>query len=402
MSKMAALILKTNIFEPMHIARADGSWVWDVEGRKYLDFVSGTWACNLGHKHPNMIQAMKKQMDEIIHRCMRFHSPITLKAAECVLNFLPNKYDKITFLNSGSEAMEFAISFARNVTGKLKVLSLKDSYFGAYGLAKESSYTSLKASKLKIPYPECNTDDCDCLEEFDSLIDHVLENYSDELACFVLESIMVSGGIHKPCSKFVTKLCSSLQSVGVLVIANEVTTGFGRSGYRFGHEHHNINPDIVTMGKAMGNGYPVSAIATRSVLELKLNESNYYWAQSHQLDPLGAAVAKSVVETFIEDKIVEKSQGKIESINSFLKSLVYPFIKEFRSHGMIFGVQIQPHNGKTSSELILEIKDKLLEEGVLIGISLGKEILRFLPSLTITNEELEFFKEKFVKVLNQV
>ena len=399
---MAALILKTNNFEPMNIARAEGSWVWDIEGKKYLDFVSGTWACNLGHRHPKMIQAMRKQMDEIIHRCMRFHTPITLEAAEQVLNFLPNKYDKITFLNSGSEAMEFAISFARNVTGKTKVLSLKDSYFGAYGMAKESSYTSLKASKLKIPYPECNSDNCDCLEDFDSLIDHVLENYSNELACFVLESIMVSGGVRKPCSKFIAKLCSSLQDVGVLVVANEVTTGFGRSGFRFGHEHHNINPDIVTMGKAMGNGYPVSAIATRSKLESKLTEANYYWAQSHQLDPLGAAVAKSVVEIFIDNKIVEKSQEKIQLINTFLKSLSYPFIKEIRSHGMIFGVQIKPYEGKSSTELILKIKDKLLEEGVLIGISLGKEILRFLPSLTITNDDLAFFKEKFVQVLNQI
>ncbi len=399
---MTALILKTNDFESILITKAQDSWVWDTDGKKYLDCVSGTWTCNLGHKHSKVLQDMKKQMDDIIHRCMRFHTPTTLKAAEQVLNFLPNKYDKITFLNSGSEAMEFAISFARNVRDKTKILSLKDSYLGAFGVAKESSYTSTKASKLKIPYPECDSANCNCLDDFDTLIDHIMENYSSELACFVLEPIMVSGGIHKACNKFISKLCRQLQNVGVLVIANEVTTGFGRSGLRFGHQHFDINPDIVVMGKALGNGYPVSAIATRSALESKLSHSNYYYAQSHQLDPLGTAVANSVVGVFKDEQIIEKSQDKIKQFNTFFKSLSYPFIKEVRSYGMIFGIQIQPVEGKTCKELILEIKDALLEEGVLIGISLGKELLRLLPSLTITDDDLEFFKKKFVKVLDKV
>ncbi len=399
---MTALILKTNDFESILITKAQDSWVWDTDGKKYLDCVSGTWTCNLGHKHSKVLQDMKKQMDDIIHRCMRFHTPTTLKAAEQVLNFLSNKYDKITFLNSGSEAMEFAISFARNVSDKTKILSLRDSYLGAFGVAKESSYTSTKASKLKIPYPECDSANCNCLDDFDTLIDHIMENYSSELACFVLEPIMVSGGIHKACNKFISKLCQQLQSVGVLVIANEVTTGFGRSGLRFGHQHFDIDPDIVVMGKALGNGYPVSAIATRSVLESKLSHSNYYYAQSHQLDPLGTAVANSVVGVFKDEQIIEKSQDKIKQLNTFFKSLSHPFIKEVRSYGMIFGVQIQPVEGKTCKELILEIKDALLEEGVLIGISLGKELLRLLPSLTITDDDLEFFKKKFVKVLDKV
>ncbi len=399
---MTALILKTNDFESILITKAQDSWVWDTEGKKYLDCVSGTWTCNLGHKHSKVLQDMKKQMDDIIHRCMRFHTPTTLKAAEQVLNFLSNKYDKITFLNSGSEAMEFAISFARNVRDKTKILSLKDSYLGAFGVAKESSYTSTKASKLKIPYPECNSANCNCLDDFDTLIDHIMENYSSELACFVLEPIMVSGGIHKACNKFISKLCQQLQNVGVLVIANEVTTGFGRSGLRFGHQHFDINPDIVVMGKALGNGYPVSAIATRSALESKLSHSNYYYAQSHQLDPLGTAVANSVVGVFKDEQIIEKSQDKIKQFNTFFKSLSYPFIKEVRSYGMIFGIQIQPVEGKTCKELILEIKDALLEEGILIGISLGKELLRLLPSLTITDDDLEFFMKKFVKVLDKV
>ena len=148
---MLKKILQTNSFEPVLIDKAQGSWFWDNSGKKYLDLTSGTWCVNLGHNHSKIIQAMKNQIDKLIHRGMKFLTPVTLEAAEKVLDFLPDKYDKITFLNSGSEAMEFAINFAQKASGRIKILSLKDSYLGAYGLAKESSYTSNKGSKLKIP-----------------------------------------------------------------------------------------------------------------------------------------------------------------------------------------------------------------------------------------------------------
>lgn len=399
MEKMFERILQTNSFEPILIDKALGTWFWDVKGKKYLDLVSGTWCANLGHNHPKVIQVMKSQIDKLVHRGMKFLTPTTLEAAEKILNYLPNKFDKITFLNSGSEAMEFAISFAQKASGRIKILSLKDSYLGAYGLAKKSSYTSSKGSKLKIPYPECNKADCDCLKEYSSLIDHIIENYSSELACFALEPILVSGGIHKPCTKFIEELCNRLKEAGVLLVINEVTTGMGRTGYRFGYEHYRINPDIIALGKAIGNGFPVSAIITKSELEAKISIAERYYAQSHQLDPVGAITAKTVIEIFEEEKIIKKSQEKIKKFNEFFNSISHPSIKEIRSYGMLFAIQFKQHKNLSINELIVKIKDELLKEGIMIGYSLGKELIRLLPPLTITTKEIDIFKEKFRKVL---
>ena len=394
-------IISTYDFESILLEKANGSWVWDTEGRKYLDCVSGTWSCNLGHNHPKIIEAIKQQAEKMLHRNMRFLTPVTLEAAERVLKFVPVKMDKITFLNSGSEAMEFAIALACKASKKVKVLSLMDSYFGAYGSAKEASYTSSKASKLKIPYPEHKTGKCDQKEEeYNELIEHVIENYASELACFVLEPIMVSGGIRKPCPRFVKKLCERLQEAGVLIISNEVTTGFGRTGFKFGFQQHQIIPDIIASGKALGNGYPVSMIITRSDIEEKINPSEMYYAQSHQLDPLGASVAKTVVDVFENDKVIEKSQESIQELKGFFESLNYPFIEETRAIGMLFAIQIKEYKGLTTEQMIIKLKEELFEVGILLGISIGKNILRLLPPINILKEEITFLKEKIEKVFD--
>ncbi|MFW9973338.1 MAG: aspartate aminotransferase family protein [Candidatus Odinarchaeota archaeon] len=395
-------ILKTNDFEPILLNKASGSWIWDVKGQKYLDCESGMWCVNLGHNHPKIIQAMKNQLDEIIHRNKGFLTPITLDAADDLLNFLPNKYDKLTFLNSGTEAIEFGINFAMKVTKRKNVLSLRDSYLGAYGQAKASSYISLEKTKFQIPYPICNAKKCDCLERYQSYLDHFFQNYSSDISCFILEPLMVSGGIIKPCNKYIKYICDKVQDSGGLVLIDEITTGMGRTGYKFGYQFYQILPDVVVLGKALGNGYPVSAIITKSNFESKLTPSELYYAQSHQLDPLGAAVVKSVISIFSEEKVIEYSQEKIKKLSKFINSLKYPFIKEVRTYGMIFGIQIQPYNGMGSEEIILKIKNKLLEVGVIIGYSLSREYIRLLPPLNIQDNEIEYLKENLVNIFNLI
>lgn len=397
---MMSYILKTNQFEPILLNKAKGSWIWDVEGKKYLDCESGMWCVNLGHNHPKIIDDMKKQLDEIVHRNKGFLTPITLEAAEILLNFFPNKYDKLTFLNSGTEAMEFGINMAKKVTKRNKILSLQDSYLGAYGTAKSSSYTSLEGSKFKIPYPVCDSDNCNCLEKYKSSIDEIFQDYLTQIACFVLEPIMISGGVFKPCKTFIQYICKKIQKSGGLVLVDEVTTGMGRAGHKFGYQLFEIIPDIVVLGKALGNGYPVSAIVTNSTLESKLSSSELYYAQSHQLDPLGAAVIKSVVNIFNQNEIIKKSHEKIEKINDFLSKLNYSFIKEITSYGMIYGIHIQPYNDISSEEVILKLKNLLLDAGVLVGFNLAREFIRFLPPLNIKDNEIAFLKERMVETLN--
>lgn len=395
-------ILKTNEFESTLLEKASGSWVWDIENKKYLDCESGMWCVNLGHNHPKIIKTLKNQSDKMWHRNKMFLTPITLDAAGKLLLFLPDYFDRVTFLNSGSEAMEFGISFAKKVTKREKVLSLQDSYLGAYGQSKDSSFTSSKQSKLKIAYPICDKTDCNCLAKHKESIDFIFKANKEEIACFVLEPIMVGGGIFKPCRSFIQYICEKAKNTGGLVVIDEVTTGFGRTGYKFGYEIYDIIPDVIVLGKAIGNGYPVSAVITQSQFESKCSSSELYYAQSHQLDPLGAAIVNSVIDVFIEKKIIEKVQSKISILDSFFKSLTHSYIKEVRSYGMIFAIQIKPSSNITTEEIIISIKDKLLQEGIIIGYSTQKKVIRLLPPLTIKEEEIEILKEKMLKVLSTI
>ncbi|MFW9820816.1 MAG: aspartate aminotransferase family protein [Candidatus Thorarchaeota archaeon] len=395
-------ILKTNSFEPVLIEKAQGSWIWDINGKRYLDCESGMWCVNLGHNHPKVIHDMKKQLDEIMHRNKGFLTPVTLEAAEVLLKFLPNRYDKLTFLNSGTEAVEFGINFAKKVSKRNKVLSLRDSYLGAYGTAKTVSYTSSEKSKFKIGYPICDSEECNCLETYQPILDELFYDHPSDFACFVLEPVMVSGGVIKPCKAFIQYICEKIKNSGGLIVIDEVTTGMGRTGYKFGYELFDIIPDVVVLGKALGNGYPISSIITNSAFESKLSPTEIYYAQSHQLDPLGAAVVKSVVSVFNEELIIEKSKDKIKKLNDFLRDLDYLFVKEIRSSGMIFGIQIQPYKGMSSEAIILKLKNLLLDAGVLIGFNLSREFIRLLPPLNIKEDEIEFLKTKMIKIFDSI
>jgi acetylornithine aminotransferase len=399
---MISKILATNYFEPILIESADGSWIVDVNGKRYLDLVSGCWSVNLGHNHPKVTKTIKEQVDKIIHRGMWFLTPETVTAADRLLNFLPHNHNRVTFLCSGSEAVDFALNLAIKITKKSKILALKDGYYGSFGLGREASYYSPKGTKLKIDYPRCNNLNCNCLNDYNDLIDKIMKEFASDLACFALEPIMVSGGIHKPCTIFINELCNRLQDENVLLLANEVTAGYGRTGKRFSIEHFDIKPDIVALGKAMGNGYPVSAVVTNSIHEEKVSAAELYYAQSHQLDPLGSAVAKTVIDIFETEKPVENSQAKIAHLTQFIESLDYPFIKQVRVFGMLFAVEFQTDDDHTQDNLIRKIKNDLLVEGISVGFSLRKGIIRLLPPLTITNEEISFFKNKLIKVLDEI
>ena len=399
---MSNLILKTNQFESILIERAYGSWIIDVNGKKYLDCESGMWCCNLGHNHPEITEVIKNQSSKIIHRNKGFLNPVTVKAAEKLLNFIPDDFDRVTFLNSGSEAVEFAINFAKKITKRKTVLSLQDSYLGAFGIAKDLSFTSQEKSDFKLDFPVFGTKECDDPEVFIQKANSVIDANADDIACFVLEPIMVGGGVLKSCSKFVEHICNRMKEIEALVIIDEVTTGFGRTGEKFGYELFDIAPDILALGKALGNGYPVSSVVTRSILEKKLSPSELYYAQSHQLDPLGTSIALKVVDLFESEEIIEKSKTKIANLHSFLKSLSYPFIQEIRSYGFIFAIELQAFENLSTTDLILKIKDDLLDEGVMIGYSIGKEQIRFLPPLIISGDEIKFLQEKIIKVFDSI
>lgn len=395
-------ILKTNNFESVILEKAKGSWVWDTTGKKYLDCTSGTWCINLGHNHPKIIEVIKKQVDKLIHRNMRFLTPEVVEASNNLLDYIPGNYDKVTYLNSGSEAMEFSINFAKKATKKSKILSLQGAYLGAFGTAKSASLSADIESKMKIPYPACETSNCDCRSKFETPIEQIISDKETSPACFVFEPIMVSGGIFRPCKNFIQLICEKIRKNNGLIIVDEVTTGFGRTGSKFGYEYFDITPDIIAIGKAFGNGYPVSAVITRSEFEIRLTSADLYHAQSHQLDPLGVKISNEVISIIQSENIIEKVPSKRERILEALSDINHPKIKEIRSFGMIFGLVLQDISEPETQGLIMKIKDKLLEEGVIVGYSTIKNLIRLLPPLTLSNNEINFLQNKLQKIFGEL
>ncbi len=310
----------------------------------------------------------------------------------------------MTFLNSGSESVDFAIKIAQLVTQKSIIVSIAGGYLGAFGAASSASGTEKNINNIKIPLitdSYAKSRQCENICNFSCIESDLWSTLSTNIACFVFESILVSGGIYKPCTKLIQEICRLVQKQQGIVISNEVTTGFGRTGKLFGYLHHKIMPDIVSLGKALGNGFPISAIVTTKEIDKVLQQVNFYYAQSHQLDPFGCAIAYKVIQLFTETDFPQNASKIAEDILQFLKEVKSPFIKDVRGYGMTIGIEIQDYQNISALEILDMINSTLLQKGIIIGLSKFRNLLRFLPPLVIDEKEIHFFKEQFEATIAQ-
>ncbi|MHA2249268.1 MAG: class-III pyridoxal-phosphate-dependent aminotransferase [Candidatus Kariarchaeaceae archaeon] len=398
-------IISTMDFEKTLLTRGEGCWVLDIDENKYLDCESGIWCNNLGHRHPEINKSAKQQIDKLIHTGTRFLTPITIKTATSLCQLLPGDFSKVTFLNSGSESVDFAIKIARLSTQKSIIVSITGGYLGAFGAASSASGSEDKSNNIKLPLitdSYAKSRQCEDSCDFSCINSDIWSALKTNIACFVFESILVSGGIYKPCTKLIQEICRIIHKQQGIVISNEVTTGFGRTGKLFGYLHHQISPDIVTLGKALGNGFPISAVVITNEIDKKLQDLNFYYAQSHQLDPFGCAIADKVIQLFTETDFSQQSSKLAEEILQFIKETKTPFIKAVRGYGMTIGIEIQDYRKNAALEILEMINSMLLQRGIIIGLSKFRNLLRFLPPLIIREEEIKFFKEHYEDTITQI
>lgn len=371
---MVEHILKCHDIIDIDFVRGEDCFLYDALGKRYVDFESGIWCTALGHCHPRVQRALETQSRQVVHLGTRFPNHVVEEAARAVLD-ITGLDGKCVFLSSGSEAVEFAAQMIRRVSGKPWLLAFSDSYLAAYGSAgKKSSdeWRLLDWAALAGPDRER------CLDEI---------NF-EELGGFVFEP----GGSGPAFVKFppralVQDIVRRVRQAGGLVAANEITTGMGRTGRWFGFQHYDIQPDLVALGKGLGNGYPVSAVAMRAGVAEKIEQSNLRYAQSHQNDPLGCAVAGEVIGVMREDRLVERGADAGAFFLEKLRDLAerYPLVKEARGRGMLLGLELQPHAHLTAEYLFGE----LLRRGFLVGFSPAGRMLRFDPALTMERETIQ-------------
>ncbi len=371
------------------IVRAEGSYLYDSAGKRYVDFESGVWCTALGHGHPRVNAAICGQIEQIAHLAYRYTHPLTEEAAGEVLDSLAFPEGKCVFLSSGSEAVEFGVQVARRLSGRPLLLTLADAYLAAYGSAGRKEPEAWYA----FDWSECaacsHTDGCDpeCA--------HIREVPFERIGGFAFEPGNSGGRVKLPPRQLVQALTERVRERRGLLVVDEVTTGLGRTGAWYGFRHYDVQPDVVALGKGLGNGYPVSAVAMKPDVAERLVGSDFHYAQSHQNDPLGCAVAREVIRVVREEALVERSRRVGERFRHALEQVGErrAGIKEVRGRGLMIAVEF------AEGFPIGSVYHGLLERGFIAGFKPAFNLLRFYPPLVVPEDDVARLVESLDAIL---
>jgi ornithine--oxo-acid transaminase len=371
-------------------SEAEGVWVIDPEGKKYIDFLSAYSAVSHGHRHPRIIEAAKKQMDKVTLTSRAFHNEVLCDFYE-ILSELTNK-NMILPMNTGAEAVETALKCARRWAvdvkgvedGKQEIIACKGNFHG-----RTISIISMSSEKSYQRGYGPLTPGFKVIEYGD--IEQLREAITPNTAAFIVEPIQGESGIVVPTFGFLKEAKKLCEENNVLLIADEVQTGFARTGKMFACMWEDVDPDMYVMGKALGGGiFPVSAVAAdKSILGVFEPGSH---GSTFGGNPLGCAIAIEAIKVMIEDDYVGKSSEMGEYFFEKLKEINNPHIIDIRGKGLFIGVEFDHKAGPYC--------DELMELGVLVHET-HETVIRFAPPLIITKEEIDWAMERIKKVLDK-
>jgi acetylornithine/N-succinyldiaminopimelate aminotransferase len=360
--------------------RACGSWLWDSNGQKYLDFYGGHAVISIGHTHPHYVKRISEQLNDIAFYSNSVKIPIQDQLAEKLGKVSGYSDYQFFMCNSGAEANENAMKLASFSTGRKKVISFSGGFHGRTSAAvaatdNPSIVAPVNASAhMKIlPF-----NDIQALEE----------EMNDEVAAIIIEGIQGVAGIFLPEGQFLNKISELCKKYGSMLILDEVQSGYGRSGKFFAHQHYHIKPDIITVAKGMGNGFPVAGVLISPEIKPKHGMLGTTFGGNF----LACAAALAVLEVIEKESLLENAVA----MGEYLEMNVHNMggIKEVRGLGLMLGIEL-PHNSA-------EIRNALFKEHfIFTGSSSNKNTLRLLPALNISREECDVFIDGFRKTLQK-
>ncbi|WP_428225478.1 aspartate aminotransferase family protein [Flavobacterium sp.] len=373
----------------MEVSHAIGSYIYDTNGKKYLDFVAGVSACTLGHQHPRVKQAIIEQMDRYAHVMVygEYAQDPAVEFCKLLAEHMPAQLNKTYLVNSGTEATEGALKLARRVTGRSQLISCFNAYHGnTMGSMSVMGFEERKqAFRPLIP-------DVDFIT-FNNEAD--LEKITTKTAGIILETIQGGAGFIQPQNDFLKKVRQRCDEVGAMLILDEIQPGFGRTGKLFGFMNYDIVPDIVVMGKGMGGGMPVGAFtANEKHMDLLSHNPKLGHITTFGGHPVIAsaslATLKELVETDLMPQCLEKEQ-------LFRKLLVHPLIKEVRGEGLMLAIMTE------SPEITNQVIFKCQEKGlILFWLLFEGNAIRITPPLTLNNEEIEEGCGIIIEAMNEI
>jgi acetylornithine/LysW-gamma-L-lysine aminotransferase len=365
---------------PITLVKGLGAKVWDSEGREYIDCGCGYGVAFLGHCHPKIVEAIKKQCEKLITCHGSFYNDAREECLSRLKKIKPEGTDKVFLSNSGAEAIEAAIKLVRKYTKKRGIISMINGFhgktMGALSLTWNSKYREPFLPLLEgVKFAPFGN-----IEKLKSLID-------ENTAAIFIEPIQGEGGINIPPRDYLKEVREICDEKDIILVLDEVQTGFGRTGRMWAHEHFGIKPDILCAGKAIGGGLPIGVTFAREDIMDSLKRGEH--SSTFGGNPLTCAACKAAIDVILEENLIEnaKIMGDL-FLNGFSK-IESKLIREIRGLGLMMAIEMR-----------IEVRDiiiKALEKGVIV-LESGKNIVRLLPPLIIRKEEVE----KVVSVLKEV
>lgn len=412
----------SNVMPPMakrvttlSIESAKGSYLYDTDGNEILDFASGIAVCNLGHNNDAVNQAAKEQIDKLVHGCHNLlYYPKYVELAEKLVE-LTGGDTKVYFSNSGAEANEGAIKLAKYATQRPAIIAFKGSFHGrtiactsltASNSAYRKHYEPLLNSVYFAEYPNLlrspyEVKDGKCPEryftQFDDMFKYLVDPYS--VAAIIMEPIQGEGGYVVPPKEFVTYIREICDKYGIMLILDEVQTGFGRTGKMFAYENFGIKPDIMSCAKGIANGFPLSAIIAKAEIMDKWSAGAH--GGTFGGNPVSCAASLATIDQLENGAIA----NGIEMGKYFMSKLVdlqkkFPYIVELRGMGMMIGMELaDPITKVPDTKKTKYICDECLKKGLfLLSCGCDKNVVRFIAPLTVETEQID----KAISIIEEV
>jgi acetylornithine/N-succinyldiaminopimelate aminotransferase len=373
----------------MEISHAIGSYIYDTNNKKYLDFVAGVSACTLGHQNKRVNDAIKNQLDKYSHVMVygEYSQSPAVEYCKLLASLLPKPLEKTYLVNSGTEATEGALKLARRVTGRSQLISCKNAYHGnTMGSMSVMGFEERKQIfRPLIP-------DVDFIT-FNNEAD--LEKITTKTAGIILESIQGGAGFIQPENNFLEKVRARCTEVGAMMIIDEIQPGFGRTGKLFGFENYNVVPDIIILGKGMGGGMPVGAFTAAAVhMDLLSDNPKLGHITTFGGHPVIAAACLATLQEITQTSLIQDTLTKEKLFRTLL---VHPLIVEIRGKGLMLAAMTSSPD--ITNQIILKCQDKGL---ILFWLLFEGCAIRITPPLTITEEEIREGCSIILDVMNQI
>jgi acetylornithine/succinyldiaminopimelate/putrescine aminotransferase len=359
----------------IEIARSEGMYLYDPQGKAYLDLIAGIGVSGLGHRHPAVVAAAKKQLDTYLHTLVygEFVLAPQVELATLLAQQLPDPLDSVYFVNSGTEATEGAMKLAKRYTGRGEIVACHKAYHGstqgAASLMSPTDFTQAYYPLLPgIKHIEFNCSTC-------------LHTITRQTAAVIVETVQGEWGVRPPDTSFLQQLRQRCTETGTVLIFDEIQAGYGRTGHLFAFEHHGVVPDILLLAKGMGGGMPIGAfVASKEMMSALANQPILGHITTFGGHPVSCAAGLATLKTLLEGDLIDQVPGK-EAL--FRSLLVHPEIHEIRSAGLMMAVQMRDF------EFIRTVIQHCLQEGLVTDWFLfNSGALRIAPPLIITEEQI--------------